>query len=178
MFLIELDAIIFLQSHLASPFMMAFFIFSARWLMLIIALTCLIGYNIEKESNHRHVWKELFWSVGIAFVLNLIISVLVTRIRPFIAFPAQVQAWVPAPATQFSFPSSHSALIWAWAFSATRLSRTGAPLWFLSALLISFSRVVIGVHYPSDVMMGALVGGIGFAYVQWGHTFLRRSSSV
>ncbi len=174
----EFAAITFLQAHLATPFAMAFFIFSARWLIFIVATSCIIGFVVEREPNHRHAWKELFWSVGIACVVSLVLSALVGRTRPFSAFPELVRAWVPAPATAFSFPSTHAALSWAWAFSATKLSPAGAPIWFLTALLISLSRIIVGVHFPSDVIMGALIGGAGFAYVQWGHKYLRRTPLV
>ena len=174
----EMSMIVSLQSLFAAPFAKTFFVFMARWLVMVIAAATLFGYVLESESNHVHRFKELFWSVGLAFVVSMIISVLVSRMRPFVAFPQVISAWIPAPATAYSFPSSHTAVSWAWAFSAVHLNRTGAPLWFTAAFLISFSRMVVGVHYPTDVLMGGIIGYSAYAYVQWGHALLRRHPSV
>ncbi len=59
-----------------------------------------------------------------------------------------------------SFPSSHAVnnfaglIVFAWFF------RRWGWIWLLMAISISFSRVYVGVHYPSDVLGGAVVGMI------------------
>jgi undecaprenyl-diphosphatase len=57
-----------------------------------------------------------------------------------------------------SFPSGHAASAVAFASGAGRVSRAASlPLHALAAL-VGYSRVHTGVHYPSDVMVGALTG--------------------
>jgi undecaprenyl-diphosphatase len=59
-----------------------------------------------------------------------------------------------------SFPSGHAAGSFAFAVFAASLDRRAAWFLFPLAACISASRVVLGVHYPSDVVAGAILGSI------------------
>jgi undecaprenyl-diphosphatase len=59
---------------------------------------------------------------------------------------------------RLAFPSSHATNISAVAFLFSYFYRKGT-LWFISiALLVGFSRIYVGVHYPGDVLFGFIVG--------------------
>lgn len=174
----EFPYVVALQTQAELLFGQAPWIFLARWFVFLIAISCVLGYMVEREPNHRHVWKELFWSVGVAFVMSNVLAVIIQRVRPFIAYPEQVAVWVPAPSKLFSFPSSHAAIAWAWVFSARKLFPSGTGLWVLSAILITLSRVVVGVHYPTDVLAGAIIGWVSYLIVQQGHRKLRQLTSL
>jgi undecaprenyl-diphosphatase len=64
---------------------------------------------------------------------------------------------VPAP-HDAAFPSGHAATSFAAATILTAALPRFAPLWFLLALAIAFSRVYVGVHYPLDIVGGAALG--------------------
>lgn len=78
------------------------------------------------------------------------------RERPFITHAAITRAG--APLDRFSFPSGHTLH----AVCFTTLAVSGFPLLALLlvplAMAIALSRVVLGLHYPSDVLVGALIG--------------------
>ncbi|MCX7634587.1 MAG: phosphatase PAP2 family protein [Syntrophales bacterium] len=57
-----------------------------------------------------------------------------------------------------SFPSGHATTICALAYALSLFSPPYRPVWWAIATVVCVSRVVIGSHYPSDVMMGAYVG--------------------
>ena len=59
-----------------------------------------------------------------------------------------------------SMPSGHAATSFAGAVVLTALLRRGAPAFFLLAAAIAASRVYVGVHYPLDVLAGAIVGAV------------------
>jgi len=57
-----------------------------------------------------------------------------------------------------SFPSGHAASAMAAAVLLTAFAPHLAPIWFGLASLMALSRVYVGVHYPSDVAVGAMIG--------------------
>ena len=60
--------------------------------------------------------------------------------------------------SQKSFPSNHSANIWALSLIVGYLYANVKIYFIILAFLISISRVYIGVHYPIDIIFGALMG--------------------
>ena len=63
-----------------------------------------------------------------------------------------------------SFPSGHAATSFAAATILTTFVPRLWPFWFVLALAIGFSRIYVGVHYPLDVVGGAVLGAaIGLA---------------
>jgi undecaprenyl-diphosphatase len=78
------------------------------------------------------------------------------RARPPVADPLP-ESLVETPAT-YSFPSGHATVSFACAtVLALAVPRLAVPLYAL-AVLISFSRVYVGVHFPLDVLAGAVLG--------------------
>jgi len=111
---------------------------------------------------------EATWAALIALVIATVSGQLIGRIRPYLA-DESVHALIPAPLTMYSFPSGHTAT----AFAAAVVLMYGSPgvglLALFAAALVGFGRMATGVHYPSDVIAGALLGsivGIIVHYVQ------------
>jgi undecaprenyl-diphosphatase len=65
-----------------------------------------------------------------------------------------------SPPHDHSFPSGHTATSFAAATILTVAVPRLAPVWFLLALAIGYSRIYVGVHYPLDVIGGAALGAL------------------
>lgn len=101
----------------------------------------------------------LLVAVGIALsdqAAAHLIKPLVARVRPCTALD-EVRLLVPRSGA-FSFPSAHAANMAAAALLLSVRYPRGRLLWISLAALVSLSRVYVGVHYPSDVLAGAIVG--------------------
>ena len=90
-----------------------------------------------------------------AYAANTAVKLVVRRPRPRLrGLPPLV-----ATPTQLSFPSAHAASSFAGACAYRELGLPAAPLYALAATL-SWSRVYLGVHYPSDVLAGTVLGTV------------------
>jgi membrane-associated phospholipid phosphatase len=105
------------------------------------------------DGGRRARWRRATARVAGAYALNTAIKLLVRRRRPSIP---GLPALVDTP-TRLSFPSAHAATSFAGARCYSHLGLPSLPLYALAAGL-SMSRVYLGVHYPSDVLAGALLG--------------------
>lgn len=112
-------------------------------------------------KNDKKLLKDALYvgtSVVEAFAVTYIVKLLVDRERPYDRYPDRVHPY--SRESSPSFPSGHTSTAFA---LATSLSIT-YPKWYvigptaLWACSVGFSRMNEGVHYPSDVFAGAVVG--------------------
>jgi undecaprenyl-diphosphatase len=95
-------------------------------------------------------------AVALADWASTAIKALVDRPRPPLHY-AEPKTLVPLP-HDASFPSGHAATSFAAATMLTFYFPRLAPLFYVLAAAVAFSRVYVGVHYPLDVVGGALLG--------------------
>ena len=120
------------------------------WYALMIALPFLHG------AHGLRVALLMLATGGAGLALYKLLKRTFVRERPFIRHAGISLA--QAPLDRYSFPSGHTlhAVAFAWQGCAAfpELSVVLVPL----ALTIAASRVVLGLHYPTDVLVGALLG--------------------
>ena len=123
------------------------------WILLCIALL------IPKKT--RRIGLVAAIALAFSFCVNdLIIKHLVNRVRPYDAIQGLVRLIGPESST--SFPSGHSSAAFATTTGILLASHKKWPVWpklliVFFACVIAFSRIYVGVHYPSDVIMGMVV---------------------
>ncbi len=107
----------------------------------------------EEKRDHWFFFPSFLVGIG-TIISEYLFKALVARPRP----TPEMGALIIGQADNFSFPSSHATL----AFAFATLLAAGEPkgrIWFyLLAAMIAFSRVYLGVHYPLDIVGGAFLG--------------------
>ena len=89
---------------------------------------------------------------------NIILKPLIARPRPFVNDPSILEQMIVTPPSSWSFPSGHTASSFAGAFALSHANKKFAPWAYILAVLIAFSRAYLQVHYPSDIIAGAILG--------------------
>jgi undecaprenyl-diphosphatase len=95
-----------------------------------------------------------FAAAALAFVVNFVIHSAWDRPRPYEAHTIR-HPW--SSSTDASFPSDHASISLAIAFAVLAFDLTAGAVLLVAALLIAVGRVLIGAHYPSDVLASLAV---------------------
>lgn len=113
------------------------------------------------NSYNENTSVLLGFSELTAATITFTLKNIVKRNRPFVKFPDSYYNKNNSPTDEFSFPSGHSSMAFSIATLLT-LRYPDKPLLitasYLYATTIAYGRVYLGVHYPSDVLAGALIG--------------------
>lgn len=120
------------------------------WYALMLGMIFLGGAPGPQAAGHMA-------ATGLAsLLLYKLLKRWTRRPRPF-ASDVRIKAWV-APLDEFSFPSGHT--LHAVAFTLIALAYYPAMAWLLIPFTASIaaSRVVLGLHYPSDVLAATAIG--------------------
>ena len=128
------------------------------WAMVILCVIILtIGWFGRKTQMRQSAYAGLI-ALALGGIASPIFKIVWERPRPLLAlYDVKI---VDYPLFANSFPSGHTISAFAVAVACSSISpKLG---WFLypTAVLIGFSRVYVGVHYPFDVLYGALLGAL------------------
>ncbi|HWT93949.1 MAG TPA: phosphatase PAP2 family protein [Solirubrobacteraceae bacterium] len=99
-------------------------------------------------------WRRAMLSVFVTQLVNTAVKTVFRRRRPLVE---DLPALVKVP-TSLSFPSAHSSTSFCAARTYSALAPGRAPLLYGAAAAMAASRVYVGVHYPTDIAVGAALG--------------------
>ena len=123
----------------------------------MLVLVCALARH-ERWRGVRRAGVAAGLSAGLGLVIGKLITELYVRPRPFVAHPGAVHLFA-SPATDASFPSDHATASVAIAIAILLRSKLRWGLVTLAfAVILSFGRVALGFHYPTDVLGGAAIG--------------------
>ncbi|MCI8615451.1 MAG: phosphatase PAP2 family protein [Lachnospiraceae bacterium] len=166
--LLNLDGniLIWIQEFLRNPILDPFFrVITSLGNAGIFWIIATIFLLIPKRTR-RVGMISAFALICSLLINNILLKNLVARTRPYYV----VEGLIPLikKPVEFSFPSGHAGSSLASACVLYRNLPKKYGIWFLVlAILISFSRLYVGVHYPSDVLAGAVTGIVCSYLGQW-----------
>lgn len=127
-------------------------IFLADYLQYVVGLFLLLFFKKE--------WRLAFWALAAGAFSRLVLTNLIrwfyNRPRPFVDEQLVYQLIDHDQAG--SFPSGHTATFFAIAFFIYLQNKKLGYWFFAAALIISLARISAGLHYPTDILGGTLVG--------------------
>ena len=138
--------------------------------LVALPLVALSAALVPRGSLKRALWELaqvcgfIFAGVGLPGLFTAIVKRIVGRPRPevmdaFGAFDLRTMSWLEW--THQSFPSGHATTGFALCFVVAFLFPRSYPWMLAFAALVSVSRIVVGVHYSTDIVAGAVVGILG-----------------
>lgn len=103
------------------------------------------------------------------FAVRPLVVLLVQRPRPFLML-TDVHNLIGVDGIEDlrAFPSGHAIFFFAMAMAVYRFDKRWGVVFFTGAMLMGVARIIGGVHWPSDIIVGALIGTlVGWYTVQW-----------
>ncbi|MFH0791860.1 MAG: phosphatase PAP2 family protein [bacterium] len=136
-------------------------IFFAEYLPYVLTAVLIVWLIIDWKKRLKPL--IIFYSTVIfsRLIVTEIIRYLLPRNRPFVDY--DVNLLINHSASS-SFPSGHASFYFALAMAIYLYNKKAGAVFLLMVSLMSIARVYVGVHWPTDIIAGAVVG-IASAYV-------------
>lgn len=139
------------------------FVFLAEYMQYFLALALLIFWFTRIDKNRMMV-IQAFFAFVLAEVLGKTAGLFHTNYQPFTEM-ANVNQLIEKEVNN-SFPSDHTILFFSICISIWLVRRSKWYIWLTLPVLVGISRIWVGVHYPGDVLAGALLAILS-AYIMF-----------
>lgn len=157
------------------PVMNPIFEFFAEYTVLMLMMGTIVFWFTRKEKN-----RIMLLNAGISFVFAEIIGKLAGQLhsnnQPFAELNNVNQ--LIEKAIDNSFPSDHTILLFSVCFSIWLFRKKQGLFWFTLAAATAISRIGVGVHYPFDVIVGAIIAISSALFIHWLNSKLNFSKKI
>jgi undecaprenyl-diphosphatase len=147
----------FAAHHDAFEDPLRFFAMDAQVFFVALLAVLFLATGKWRSINARHGVVAAGFSALLALGIAHVIAEVWDRARPYEAHPGAAHLFI-SPSSDPSFPSDHATAAFAIAVSIWLRNRKAGWLALALAMILAVARVAVGVHYPSDVIAGALIG--------------------
>ncbi|MFE8698455.1 undecaprenyl-diphosphatase [Cytobacillus sp. FJAT-53684] len=130
------------------------FVFIAEYTVYLLALATII-YWFTRGRNNRMMVISAVLTFMIAEILGKLAGTFHSNYQPFVEL-TNVNQLIEKTVGN-SFPSDHTILFFSFCMTFWLFKRGYGLLWMIAAILVGISRMWVGVHYPADVAVGALI---------------------
>lgn len=130
-------------------------------------------------AHDKVVFSELMsvvMSMSVAWFISFIIKIITHVPRPFLVHPSSQLLFLYGGYN--SFPSGHATIFFALATAIFYYNRIAGSVFYGFAILISLSRVAAGIHYPIDIVVGAMIGVIVGRLIFMAHQKMLKHKSL
>lgn len=146
------------------PYLNPVIVFLAEYMLYFLCLSIVVYWFTRTNKNRMMVIQAV-----IAFILAEILGKMAgqfhSHYQPFAVLP-HVNQLIEHDIDN-SFPSDHTILFFSVCISFWLVRKKGQWLWLMLPCCVAISRIWVGVHYPIDVITGALLGVISALFVYW-----------
>lgn len=122
-------------------------------LWIVIALILLL-----QKSKRKYGIMMIIALLMSVIICNCILKPVIGRIRPFDVNNEIFDSLLIQPPEDYSFPSGHTLASFACVVILLHYNKKRGRFWLVIASLIAFSRIYLYVHYPSDIIVGIILG--------------------
>ncbi|MCR8983055.1 undecaprenyl-diphosphatase [Brevibacillus laterosporus] len=139
-------------------------VFIAEYMVYFLGLGLVVYWFTRNHRNRMMVIQAVITFI-LAEILGKLAGFFYSHYQPFAVLQDVNQ--LVEHAIDNSFPSDHSILFFSICASFWLMRKKEGWLWLVLAVFVGLSRVWVGVHYPVDVITGALLGFISALFVYW-----------
>lgn len=153
------------HNHILDDIMIVF----AKYAVEIYAIIFVVAWFTlpKKDIKNRHALVVAGFSGILALLINVVISHVWFRPRPFTVLPHGTYTELVPHSNDASFPSDHTSGSFGFAAASWGKNQKWISYSFtILAVIVMFARVYVGVHYPTDVLAGMIVGVIA-SKIMW-----------